>query len=182
MFKKLLIIYFEFLKIGLFTIGGGLAMIPLIQKTVVEDKKWLTEEDMLDCIALSQAVPGIIAVSCGTYVGKRLYGFKGSVAATLGVITPSFFIIISMVFVLDALKDIKYVKGALLGIKAAVTGTIMVTVYKLGKQILHDSFSWTVAAISFIMVAVIQITAVWAVLFGAASGLAAVLISKRLNS
>ena len=81
--KKLISLFLSFFKIGLFTIGGGIAMIPAIKYTVVDDKKWLNEEEMVDCIALSQAVPGAIAVSCSTYIGRKLYGFKGALTAMI---------------------------------------------------------------------------------------------------
>ena len=82
--NKNLSLFWEFFKIGMFTIGGGMAMIPQIQQVVVDDKKWLTDEEMIDCIAISQSMPGVIAINSATYIGKKISGIKGSMSATLG--------------------------------------------------------------------------------------------------
>ena len=87
-------LFFSFLKIGAFTFGGGYAMIPLIQKEVVEDKKWLTDEDVADVIAIAETTPGPIAINAATFVGYKAKGVIGALAATLGVVIPSFLIII----------------------------------------------------------------------------------------
>src|SRR5665648_691716 len=92
--KELFVLFITFFKMGLFTIGGGLAMLPLIQHTIVDKKGWLTEEGMTDCIAVSQSLPGVIAINAATYVGKTRKGFAGALAASFGVILPSFIIII----------------------------------------------------------------------------------------
>ena len=86
-------LFWEFFKIGIFTIGGGMAMIPQIQQGVVKDKGWLSEEEMVDCIAVSQSMPGVIAINSATYIGRKTNGFSGAAAATIGVIAPSFLII-----------------------------------------------------------------------------------------
>ena len=80
--KKYAILFWEFFKVGIFTIGGGIATIPQIQQVVVEDKKWISEEDMLDCIAVAQSLPGVVAINSATYIGNRMYGVKGALAAT----------------------------------------------------------------------------------------------------
>lgn len=177
--KNLIKLFFSFVKIGLFTIGGGMAMIPVIERVVVDEKKWLTEDEMIDCIAMSQAIPGIIAVSCGSYVGRKLYGFKGALAASLGVIMPSYLIIIGIVYLLGAVEENRYVAGALIGIKAAVVGSILITVIKMGKRTLKDALTWILAAAGFVMVACFRLNAVWAVLLGITAGLIAVFVFRR---
>ena len=158
-------LFITFFQIGLFTIGGGMAMLPVIQREVVENKKWLDEDEMLVCVALSQALPGVIGVSCGTYIGKKLYGLRGSIVATLGVVLPSILCIIAVVYILDAVEGNPYVDGALTGVKAAVTGSILVTVWKMGKKAIKDVFGWCVAIAAFVMIAVFKWNAVWAVVF-----------------
>ena len=184
-FKALIKLFFSFFRIGLFTIGGGMAMLPVIQREVVENKKWLDAEEMLDCIALSQALPGVIGVSCGTSIGKRLYGLRGAIVATLGVVLPSILCIIAVVYILDAVEGNPYVDGALTGVKAAVTGSILVTVWRMGKQAVKDVFGWAVAITAFVMIAVFKLNAVWAVVFATAAGLisayAGRAVSKRKN-
>ena len=89
-------IFWEFCKVGLFTIGGGLVMIPVISRVAVDEKKWITDEEMLDCIALSQAVPGMIALNVATFVGYKKRGVAGGVIASVGVVLPSFLIILAL--------------------------------------------------------------------------------------
>ena len=117
-------------------------MIPQIQQLVVQDKKWMDEDEMLDCIAISQSMPGVIAINSATYIGKRIRGVKGSLAATLGVVMPSFIIIILAVTVLGAIGENKYILGAFVGVKAAVCGLILVTAVRLAKQSLSSVFQW----------------------------------------
>lgn len=169
--KKYAILFWEFFKVGIFTIGGGIAMIPQIQQVVVEDKKWISEEDMLDCIAVAQSLPGVVAINSATYIGSRMYGVKGALAATLGVVAPSFIIIIVVVSFLGAIGENSYILGAFTGIKAAVCGLIMVTAVKLAKQSLMNVFQWILAAAAFAAIAAFGVTAVWAVLAGAVLGI-----------
>lgn len=164
-------LFLEFLKIGLFTIGGGLAMIPQLQHVVVNEKGWLEEDEMIDCIAVSQALPGIIAINMATYVGTKLRGVKGAIAATIGVVMPSLVIIILAVTVLECINDNVYVQGAFTGIKAAVCGLILVTVVRTGKKILSSWFAWVLAICSFIAVIGFGVNAAWAILAGAVAGI-----------
>jgi chromate transporter len=163
-------LFWEFFKIGLFTIGGGMAMLPLIQKLVVEDKKWLSEEETIDCLAISQAMPGVIATNSATYIGKRLAGLSGAIAATLGVVGPSFIIIIAIVGILENLSGSAVVAGVLMGIKAAVCGLVMVTAVRMGKKILKNKLHWALAIMSFVLIAVFDVTALWAIIIGAVAG------------
>lgn len=169
--KLYISLFWEFFKIGIFTIGGGMAMIPQIQQLVVEDKKWLDEEEMLDCVAISQSMPGVIAINSATYIGRRIKGIRGSLAATLGVVMPSFIIIILAVTVLGAFGENRYVLGAFTGIKAAVCGLILVTAVRLAKQSLTSVFQWVLAAAALLAIGFFGITAVWAIIVGAIAGI-----------
>lgn len=169
--KLYISLFWEFFKIGIFTIGGGMAMIPQIQQLVVEDKKWLDEEEMLDCVAISQSMPGVIAINSATYIGRRIKGIRGSLAATLGVVMPSFIIIILAVTVLGAFGENRYVLGAFTGIKAAVCGLILVTAVRLAKQSLTSVFQWVLAAAALLAIGIFGITAVWAIIVGAIAGI-----------
>ena len=146
-------------------------MLPLIHKRVCDDKKWLSEEETIDCLAISQAMPGVIATNSATYIGKRLAGLPGAIAATLGVVGPSFIIIIAIVGILDSLGDNSIVAGALIGIKAAVCGLVLVTAVRMGKKILKNKLQWILAIMAFILIAVFDVTALWAILIGAAVGI-----------
>lgn len=156
-----------------------MAMLPLIHKLVVDDKKWLSEEETVDCLAVSQALPGVIAINSATYIGKRLCGLAGAVSATLGVIMPSFIIIIAVVSLLGTVSDNAAVEGAFIGVKAAVCGLIIVSAVRLGKKILKDPLTWVLAVMAFVMIAVFNITAVWAIIAGAVAGVIGQLIKGR---
>jgi chromate transporter len=167
-----------FFKMGLFTIGGGMAMIPILQESICEKYKWLTEEETLDCIAVSQSLPGVIAINMATYVGYRKKGLMGAIFATVGVVLPSFVIIILVVSVLRTIEDNPYVQGALEGIKAAATGLVAFAAYKMAKQTLHNIFGYVMAVVSFVLIAVLGISAVWVILAGMVIGEVYFAISK----
>ena len=105
-------LFWNFFKLGLFTIGGGMAMIPLIQNIVVDKMRWMTEEETVDCIAVSQGLPGVIAINMATYIGQKKKGLAGALTATIGVMLPSFIIIILVVKLLHGFGDNRYVLGA----------------------------------------------------------------------
>lgn len=159
-------LFCEFFKLGLFTIGGGLAMLPLIQNIVVEKKKWMSEEEAVDCIAVSQGLPGVIAINMATYIGRQKKGLLGSVCATIGVILPSFIIIILIVELLKGIGDYPWLNGALTGIKAAATGLIAYSAYKVGKKVLTGLFQWVLAVAAFTVIVVFGINAVWVIAAG----------------
>ena len=167
-------VYFElftaFFKMGMFTFGGGLAMIPLIQKMAVEDYKWLTEEEMVDCVAVTQAMPGVIAINAATYIGNRTKGFAGAFFATLGVILPSFMIIIAAVLCLSFIGDNAHIKGAFKAITASSCALIMYSALKLGKQVISGPFSAVLALLSFTAVAFFDVNAVIVIVAGALAG------------
>ena len=146
-------------------------MIPQIQQVAVKDKGWLTEEDMIDCISVSQSMPGVIAINSATYIGRRIKGVRGSLAATIGVIAPSFMLIILAVTFLGAIGENRYIIGAFTGIKAAVSGLIIVTAVRLAKQSLTSLFQWVLAVASLLAIGFFGITAIWAILAGAVAGI-----------
>lgn len=164
------ILFTEFFKVGLFTIGGGLAMIPLITKIMVEDRKWISEDEMMECVAISQTVPGIIAINAATYVGYKKAGMKGGIAATIGVILPSFMIILLLANVLEIVAKKDFVQGAFVGIKACVTGLVLCVAYNLGKQNLTSVAHWVLAVSAFLMVVLFGINAIITIVVLAALG------------
>lgn len=113
-----------FLKIGAFTFGGGYAMIPLIQREVVEKNKWLTDEDILDIIAIAESTPGPIAINSATFVGIQVAGFPGAVVATVGCVFPSCVIVMTLAYVYYRFRGLNLVQGILAGIRPAVIALI----------------------------------------------------------
>ncbi|NLP17832.1 MAG: chromate transporter [Firmicutes bacterium] len=144
-------LFYTFFKIGLFTIGGGYAMIPLIEKEVVETHTWLTMEEFMDVLAIAEMTPGPIAVNTATFVGYRLAKIPGALIGTLGVILPSLIIItiIAAYFAHSNVPGLPRVKGAFLALRPAVVGLIASAVYKLGNRGIIDLRSGIVAAIVF---------------------------------
>ena len=133
--------FLTFAQIGGLTFGGGYAMLPILQREVVEKKKWATEEELMDYFAIGQCTPGIIAVNTATFVGQKNCGILGSLAATLGVITPSFFIISLLAGVIEAFSHILWVQYAFGGIRVCVCVLIFNAVVKLFKKAVIDKFT-----------------------------------------
>ena len=155
-----------FFKLGLFTIGGGMAMVPIMQEKVCDERKWMTEEEVLDCIAVCQSLPGVIAINMATYIGYYKKGLKGALISTLGVLIPSFVIIILVASVLGSIEDNPYVQGALMGFKAAATGLIAYAAVNMAKKTMTGAFQWVVALTSLVLIGILGIDAVWIILGG----------------
>jgi len=131
-------LFFTFAKVGVCTFGGGYAMLPILQREVVEKKGWATDEELTDYFAVGQCTPGIIAVNTATFIGYKYRGVPGGVLATLGVVFPSLVIITAIAAFLSNFADIPVVKHALAGINAAVVALIAASVLKLGKSTLKN--------------------------------------------
>jgi chromate transporter len=177
--KLILELFITFLKVGSFTFGGGIAMLPLIRKAVVEEKGWLTEEEITDCFAIAQSLPGVLAINTAIYVGNRKKGLAGGIAAVLGVNLPAFVSILAILLFLGRIEDNPYVKGTFEGIKAASVALILFSAWKMGKQILKGKLEYFIAAVSFIVIVFAGISAAWAIVFGGLAGYAAYRYRKR---
>lgn len=149
--KRYLELFWTFFKIGAFTFGGGLAMIPLIERIVVDKKKWMTSDEMVNMIAISQSTPGVIAVNSATYVGYNVGKVLGAFLATLGVILPSMVIICLISYFYDAFMAIEVVKWAFMGIKACVAVLILNAGIRLLKKIKYDWFSIVILIVAFLL-------------------------------
>ena len=154
-FKKALKLFITFFKIGAFTFGGGYAMIPLIQHEVTVKNKWITDDDILEIVAISESTPGPIAVNSATFVGYRVCGVLGSIAATLGVVVPSFLIMLVVFFVLDEFQHLKPVQYAFMGIRACVLALVLKALVSMYKKCEKTWVSYTVIAFSVITSVVI---------------------------
>ena len=126
-----LLLFLEFFKMGALTFGGGYAMIPFIEETVISHG-WMTNEELIDFIAVSESTPGAFAVNISTYIGSEVGGFWGAVCATLGLVLPPFVIILLIAKVYEKFKKNIIVQGAMLGLKSTVVGLIGATVLTLG--------------------------------------------------
>lgn len=145
-FEKALKLFATFFKIGAFTFGGGYAMIPLIQHEVAEKNKWITDEDILEIVAIAESTPGPIAINSATFVGYRICGVLGSLAATLGVVLPSFIIILAISFALNAFQSLRAVQYAFMGIRAGVLALVLKALISMFKKCPKGWVSYAVMA------------------------------------
>ena len=177
-------LFFIFFKLGLFTFGGGYAMIPNIKQVVIEKKKWLTEDEVLEIIAIAESTPGPIAINMATYIGNKQKGFWGSVLATLGVVLPSLIIIFTISLFFEIFIQLKYVSYAFVGIKCAVAFLITKTgiemLIKMKKNFLNI-FLFLLAFIGIILLDIfaINFSAIFFILFG---GFLSLIIFSIVNS
>ena len=146
----LLDLFCAFFRIGLFTFGGGYAMLPLLQREIVEKKHWATEEELLDYFAVGQCTPGIIAVNTATFVGFKEKKLSGAIFATLGIVSPSLVIITVIAALLSNFARIAAVQNAFAGIRVAVCVLILNSIVKLWKKSVVDKLTFAVFLAVFI--------------------------------
>ena len=168
---ELLRLFVSFFKIGLFTFGGGYAMLPMLERELVEDRKWVTSEDILDYFAVGQCTPGVIAVNTATLVGYKRAKVPGAVVATLGVICPSVLIITAIAALLSNFAGIPAVQHAFAGIRVAVCALITAAVIKLVRSNVKSVAQILLAVCAFVVVAVFGASPVWVVVGASAAGL-----------
>ena len=155
----ILTLFLTFLKIGLFTFGGGYAMIPLIENICVEKKKWISHEEMMNVTVIAESTPGPVAINCATFVGYRQKGFLGAIAATLGVVLPSFAIISLIAAFLDNFLEITWVASAFRGIRIAVGILILDAAFRMLKKMPKKAFPCTILITAFVAMMLINIFA-----------------------
>ncbi len=168
-----------FLKIGAFTFGGGYAMIPLIQAEVVEKRKWITQEDVVEIIAIAESTPGPIAINAATFIGYKISGFWGAFFATCGVVLPSFLIISVISLVLRQFEGLKVVQYAFNGIRAGVLALIIKALISMYRQCPKQVVSYCIAACAFLGVAFLNLPVLPVILCCAAAGLIAAALAGR---
>ena len=160
----------SFFKVGILTFGGGYAMLPMLQREIVERRGWATEEELLDYYAIGQCTPGVIAVNTATFIGARRKGVSGGFLATLGVILPSLLIITAIAALLTSFAEIPAVQHALAGIRVAVVVLVGFSVWKLMKSGVKGGFGWCLFLLVFFVSAIWGLSPVIVVLVSAASG------------
>ena len=178
-FKMLWKVFATFFKIGAFTFGGGYAMIPIIQKEAVEKNAWVTDDDILEIIAIAESTPGPIAINSATFVGYRTCGVLGSVAATLGVVLPSFMVIFALSFVLRQFQELKAVQYAFNGIRAGVLALLCKALWGMYKKNKKNWASYTVMAGAFILTAFVNVSVLPVIIGCAVFGLVTAKIMER---
>ncbi len=163
-------LFSSFFRIGLFTFGGGYAMLPLIEKEVIDRRGWTDRQDILDIYALGQSVPGIIAVNTAIFLGNRMAGPLGAVAAAAGVIAPSLVIIISIASFFQQLQESIWVLRAFSGIRAAVVGLVAAAALRIGLRTIRDKRSLALTSVVFLLSLFTSIHVVYLLIGGAITG------------
>ncbi len=169
--KTLWQLFASFARIGALTFGGGYAMIPLLEREIVDKHRWATEEELMDYYAVGQCTPGIIAVNVATFVGYKIAGNLGGVVATLGVVTPSLLIIMLIASVLQNFADVPAVKSAFAGIRVCVSVLIFNAVLKLWKKAVVDKAALALFLLVFLLSLFTKLSPVVFVVVCAAAGI-----------
>ena len=167
----LLDLFWTFAKVGVMTFGGGYAMLPILQREVVEKKGWATEDELADYFAIGQCTPGIIAVNTDTFVGQKNGGIPGGILATLGVVFPSLVIITLLATVIQTFAELAVVKHAFAGIRICVCVLIFNAVLKLGKKAVVDKPAAVIAVLVTLLAFFTDLSPVVFVLLAAVAGL-----------
>ena len=164
-------LFTSFAKVGVMTFGGGYAMLPILQREIVENKKWATEEELADYFAVGQCTPGIIAVNTATFIGKKQGGILGGILATLGVVFPSVVIITLLAGVIQQFSEIEWVGHAFSGIRVAVCVLILNAVIKLLTKAAVDIPAWLIYATIAVVATLTNISPVVFVLCASVAGI-----------
>ena len=173
--KELLDLYFTFFKLGAVTFGGGYAMLPILQREVVEKKHWATDEELMDYYAIGQCTPGIIAVNTATFIGQKYRGIPGGILTTLGIVSPSIIIISIIAAVINNFADLVWVQNALGGIRVCVCVFILNSVVKLFKSAVKDKVTLAMYLLTFAVAVFFNFSPIYSVVI---AGVLGVLFTK----
>jgi chromate transporter len=179
--KLLLELFTSFAKVGVMTFGGGYAMLPILQREVVDKKDWITEEEVSDCYAIGQCTPGVIAVNTATYVGYKQAGILGGIIATLGIVFPSIVIITIIAAFISNFADLAVVKNAFAGIRVCVCVLILNTIIKLWKSAIVDRIAIVIFAAVFLVSVFTSFSAAIIVVIAGIVGVAISCIRKGVS-
>lgn len=177
--KLLFELYWSFFKIGGLTFGGGLTMLPMLEHELVDKRKWITEEELLDCYAIGQCTPGIIAVNTATFVGYKKAGIAGGIFGTLGMVSPSILIITFVANFLKVFMNNEIFIHAMMGVRGVVCALLMNTVINLGKKSLKKIVSWFIAIVILLLALFTKLPTIILVLIAAVFGIVYDLIKSK---
>ena len=167
-------IYWEsfrtFFKIGIFTLGGGYAMIPLIEEEVVNRHRWIDRKEMLDLIAIAQSCPGVFAINIAIFIGYKLRKIRGAVATSLGTALPSFLIILAIAMFFSQFKDNPYVAAMFRGIRPAVVALIAVPTFRLAQRAQLNWFTIWIPVVSALLIWLMGVSPIWIIIAAGIGG------------
>ncbi len=170
--NRVLVLFWTFFKISALTVGGGFAMIPIIEEEFVRRKKWITAEDIADVIAIVQSVPGVIAANAAVFIGYRMAGFVGALAGVIGVVTPAFVVIVTVAACMTQWGGHPWLDHAFIGVRSGVCALIALSVYSMGKKIIKGRFEWGLVVSAFVSLVLFRVNPVWVIAAAALLGLA----------
>ena len=163
-------LFAAFLRIGILTFGGGLTMLPMLKYELVEKRNWITEDTLLDCYAIGQCTPGIIAVNTATFVGYKRKGISGGIISTLGMAAPSVLIITVVALFLEVLVNHPITQHALMGIRGVVCALMLNTVLNLAKKSLVSPICVAICVVAFLLVLLTEIPTIMLIVLAGAAG------------
>lgn len=169
--EKLSTIFWSFCKIGSVLFGGGYAMLPLLEKEITDNRKWCTQEEMVDTFAIAQLIPGVVAINTSMFVGHRLRGWRGTIAATLGIIAVPFVVILAYAVAFDYFRETKWLEHATAGLRPAVAGMMLGMAYTLFKRTGKTILGVVVFLAVAILVLGLGVSAVQVIIAGVLTGL-----------
>ena len=175
----LLELFGVFFKLGAFTIGGGIAMLPLLQNTLINEKKWFTKEEFMDIVAVCQSLPGVVAINMATYVGYKKKGLIGSMVSTFGVTIPSFIMILIIAKFITSLGDNGVLMGAMAGLRAAALGMVVVAMIQLMPAAIKSKWALLAATAAFVLIAILKVNTAYVILLFAVLGIAVTFAGSR---
>lgn len=178
-FLQLLDLYFTFAKIGAFTFGGGLAMMPMMQRELVQSHGWITEEDLIDYYAVGQSTPGIIAINVATFVGYRQAGIIGGIIASLGMVTPSLVIIMILAKLINSISEYPLIQKALKGINVAVAALLTNVIVNFAKKTIKNVWNAVFMVIAFVLVFFFKLQSFYVILAAIVTGIVITVIKQK---
>lgn len=162
--RQFLELYLAFVKIGTFTFGGGLAMMPIMQRELIEKRGWITEEELIDYFAIGQSTPGIIAVNVATFVGYKRLGILGGIIGTIGVVTPSWVIIMLLAGAISSVDKYPLAQKALRGINVAVAALLTSVIVKFSKKTIKNLWNVLFMLLAFALIYFLKVQSVWIII------------------
>ncbi|BAK80586.1 chromate transporter [Candidatus Arthromitus sp. SFB-rat-Yit] len=159
-YKTLYTLFTTFFKIGLLTFGGGYSMLPFIEKEMTEKNKFITQDELLDIFSISECTPGPVSINCATFIGYKLCGFIGAIISTLGIVLPSFIIILLISFFLDFFKNFQIISSFLSGIKIGVIVMLLFTVLKMNKKSQKNKYYYPIVLMVLILCSFTSISSI----------------------
>lgn len=172
-------LFLTFARVGVCTFGGGYAMLPLLQREVVDKRGWATEEELMDYYAIGQCTPGVIAVNTSTFIGYKTYGVRGAVCATAGMIFPSLVIISIIAAFIQQFAHLEMVQHAFAGIRIAVCALVLQSVWKIARKGIVDAFTGMLLPIAFVAVAFFRVSPVLMVVLAGTAGILSGLLRQK---